>query len=161
MAPARIFLRDPCGSYMGPLKGVKRPSKNSKWSDKRQVKIMVRLGGGSFRRDRLDGYPRPSRKPLEKSETEKKWLAQVPPGSSSGVQLERQKFKAAPKVPTLPPGFLPARACVVGDKVIAEADYGEIILEVVEVAPFMIMGRDIRTGRLLGLEPGTIVQVAI
>jgi len=82
----------------------------------------------------------------------------TPPGS--GERLERQNFKAAPKPKELEPGYVHARACVVGDKIVAEADYGEIILEVVEVAPFMVMCRDIRTGRLLAVLPDTIVQVA-
>ena len=120
---------------------------------------MGSLGGGFGRRRRLDAPSRPARKkPLENQGLEK-WLNQVPPGAS-GARLERQKFKATPKPKELPPGYVYARACVVGDKIVAEADYGEIILEVVEVAPFMVMCRDIRAGRLVGVEPGTIVQVA-
>jgi len=119
---------------------------------------MVRLGG-SFRRSRLEG-PRPVKsKPLEKSEQEKRWLSQVPPGSS-GERLERQKFKAAPKPKELPPNFIYAKAAAVGDRIIAADDSDDILLQVVEVAPFMIMCRDVRTGRLLGVGPEVIVEVA-
>ena len=118
-------------------------------------------GSGSFRRGRrFDTPPRPARKPLEKGEAEKKWLNLVPPGSST-QRLERQKFKASPKPKELEAGFVYARACVVGDKIVASDDYGaDIILQVTEVAPFMVVCRDIRTGRALGVLPDTIVQVA-
>ena len=97
---------------------------------------MVRLGGG-FRRSRLEANPRRRSKPLEKSEQEKQWLSQVPPGSSSAARLERQKFKAAPKPKELPPGFIYAKAAVPGDKIIAEDDFGDIILQVVPTSPFI------------------------
>ena len=71
--------------------------------------------------------------------------------------MERQKFKAAPKPKELPAGYVYARACVPGDKIVAADDY----VLVTGVAPFMVLCRDIRTGRALGLEPDTIVQVAI
>ena len=119
---------------------------------------MVRLGGG-FRRSRLEG-PRPARKKLEKGAEEKRWLSQVPPGSSSGVQLERQKFKAAPKPKELPPGFIYARAAVPGDKIIAEADYGDVILQVVEVSPWMVVCVNIATVKPSAVLPSVIVQVA-
>jgi len=120
---------------------------------------MGKLGGSFQRRSRL-ADPRQRSKPLEKSEEEKKWLSQVPPGSPSGARLGGRDFKAAPKVPELPPGFLPARACVPGDRIVAAADYGDVILEVVEVAPWMVVCRDIRTGKVVGVLPGVICQVA-
>ena len=105
--------------------------------------------------------PRPARsKPLEKSADEKKWLAQVPPGASSAVRLERQKFKSAPKEKELPPGFLPARACVVGDKIVAEADYGDVVLKVVEQTPWMTVCVNVATGKAVGVLPSVIVEVA-
>ena len=120
---------------------------------------MPSLGGGFGRRRRLDS-PRPARKkPLEKSEQEKKWLAQLPAGSSSGARLERQKFKASPKPKELPPGFIYAKAAVPGDRIVAAADHGDI-LEVVEVSPMMVVCRDIRTGKALGVLPDVIVEVA-
>ena len=104
--------------------------------------------------------PRPAKKkPLEKSADEKRWLSQVPPGSS-GARLGGRDFKAAPKMPELPLGFLPARACVVGDKIIAADDYGDVVLEVVEQCPWMCVCVDIRTGKALGVLPSTIVEVA-
>lgn len=122
---------------------------------------MGSLGGGFGRRRRLDTSPPPARKkPLEKSEQEKRWLAKLPPGASSG-RLERQSFRAAPKPKELEPGYVYARACVVGDKIVASDDAGaDILLQVTEVAPFMVICRDIRTGRALGVLPDTIVQVA-
>ncbi len=120
---------------------------------------MVRLGGG-FRRSRLEGS-RPTRaKPLEKSEQEKKLLAQVPPGASSAVQLERRKVKVAPKPKELPPGFIYAKAAVVGDKIVAVDDYGDVILQVVEVSPWMVVCRCVRSGKALGVLPSVIVEVA-
>ena len=120
---------------------------------------MVRLGGG-FRQSRLEGS-RPTRaKPLEKSEQEKKWLAQVPPGASSAVQLERRKVKATPKPKELPPGFMYAKAAVVGDKIVAVDNDGDVILEVVEVAPWMVTCVNVATGEALGVLPNVIVQVA-
>jgi len=123
---------------------------------------MGTLGGSFQRRSRLAEDPRPARKkPLEKSELEKRLLAQVPPGASSGARrLERQRFKASPKPKELPAGYVYAKAAVVGDKIIAAADYGDVILEVTEVAPFMVICRDLRTGRVVGVEPNTIVEVA-
>ena len=120
---------------------------------------MVRLGGG-FRQSRLEGSRPARKKPLEKLEQEKWWLSQVPPGSSSGVRLERQRFKAAPKVPELPPGFLPARAAVPGDKIIAADDYGDVILQVVEQTPWMTVCVNVVTGKAVGVLPSVIVQVA-
>ena len=80
--------------------------------------------------------------------------------SESGARLGGRDFKAAPKVPELPPGFLPARACVPGDKIVAEADYGDVILQVVEQSPWMTVCVDIRTGKALGVLPSCIVEVA-
>jgi len=121
----------------------------------------MRLGGSFQSRSRLADNPRPARKkPLEKGDAEKKWLAQVPPGSFSGARLGGRDFKAAPKGPELPPGFLPARACVPGDRIIAADDYGDVILQVVEQTPWMTVCVDIRSGRSLGVLPSVIVQVA-
>jgi len=118
-----------------------------------------RLGGSFNRRSRLADSPRRS-KPLEKSAEEKRWLAQTPPGSSSGARLGGRDFKAAPKVPELPPGFIYARAAVPSDRIIAEDDYGDVVLKVVEVSPWMVVCVDIRTGKALGVLPSTIVEVA-
>ena len=119
---------------------------------------MVRLGGG-FRRSRLEGSRPAKGKPLEKSADENKWLAQVPPGSSGG-QLERQKFKAAPKPKELPPGYVYARACVPGDKIIAVDDCDDVLLQVIEVSPWMVVCINLATRETLGVLPGVIVEVA-
>ena len=120
---------------------------------------MPGLGGsGAFRRDRLDS-PRPRSKPLEKSDAEKFWLSKTP--EHSETRLERRDFRAAPKPPELPPGFIPARAAVVGDRIMTSDDYGDVVLQVVEQAPWMKICRDIRSGKLLGVLPETIVEVAI
>ncbi len=74
--------------------------------------------------------------------------------------MERQKFKVAPKPKELPPGFIYAKAAVPGDRIIAGADYGDVILQVVEQSPFMVVCRDIRTGKALGVVPSCIVEVA-
>jgi len=124
----------------------------------RQVKVMVKLGGTFQRRPRLADSPRPARKKLEKSEQEKRWLSQVPPGSS-GARLERQKFKASPKEKELPPNFIYAKAAVPGDRIVAADDYGDVILEVVEVSPWMVVCVDVRTGRALGVLPSCIVEL--
>ena len=122
---------------------------------------MGQLGGGFQRRSGLADNPRPARsKPLEKSEDEKRWMAQVPPGASSAVQLERRKVKAAPKPKELPPGFIYAKAAVVGDKIVAVDNDGDVILEVVEVAPWMVTCVNVATGEALGVLPNVIVQVA-
>ena len=121
---------------------------------------MGTLGGSFQRRSRLADNPRPARKKLEKGAEEKRWLSQVPPGSSSGAWLERQKFKAVPKPKELPPNFIYAKAAVPGDKIIATADHGDVILQVVEVSPFMVVCVDIRTGKALGVLPSVIVEVA-
>ena len=119
-------------------------------------------GSGSFqRRSRLADNPRPAKKkPLEKNADEKRWLSQTPPGSSSGARLERQKFKVAPKPKELPPGFIYAKAAVPGDRIVAASDYGDVVLKVVEVSPFMVICHDIRTGKAVGVLPSCIVQVA-
>ncbi len=122
---------------------------------------MGQLGGGFERRSRLADNPRPARsKPLEKSADEKRWLSQVPPGSSSGVRLERQKFKAAPKPKELPPGFICAKAAVPGDLIMAVSVHGDVVLKVVEVSPFMVVCVNVSTGKALGVLPSCIVQVA-
>lgn len=93
-------------------------------------------------------------------EDEKRWLSQVPPGSSSGVQLERQKFRSAPKPKELPPNFIYAKAAVVGDKIVAVDGDNDVILEVVEQSPWMVVCVNVATGAPLGVLPGVIVQVA-
>ena len=109
----------------------------------------------------LHELPRPARKKsLEKGEEEKRWLSQVPPGTSSAARLGGRDFKAAPKPKELPAGFIYARAAVPGDKIIATDDYGDVVLKVVEVSPFMVVCVDIRTGKALGVLPSVIVEVA-
>ena len=121
----------------------------------------MRLGGSFQRRSRLADNPRPARKkPLEKGEEEKRWLSQVPPGTSSAARLGGRDFRPALKVPELPPGFLPARACVPGDRIVAVDDYGDVVLKVVEVSPFMVVCINVATGKAVGVLPSVIVQVA-
>ena len=81
-------------------------------------------------------------------------------GASSGARLGGRDFKAAPKVPELPPGFLPARACVPGDRIVAASDYGDVVLEVVEQSPWMTVCVNILTGKAVGVLPSVIVEVA-
>jgi len=91
---------------------------------------------------------------------ETRWLSQVPPGASGG-RLERRKFKTAPKPKELPAGYVYARACVVGDKIVAADDDGaDILLQVTEVSPWMVVCVNVATGEPLGVLPGVIVQVA-
>ncbi len=109
----------------------------------------------------LHELPRPARKKsLEKGEEEKRWLSQVPPGSSSAARLGGRDFKAAPKPKELPAGFIYARAAVPGDKIIATADHGDVILQVVEVSPWMVVWVNVATGKAVGVLPSAIVQVA-
>ncbi len=49
---------------------------------------------------------------------------------------------------------------MVGDKIVAEADHGDLVLKVVEQTPWMTVCVDIRTGKALGVLPSVIVQVA-
>ena len=63
---------------------------------------------------------------------EKRWLSKTP--ELSGTRLERRKFKATPEPPELPPGFIPARAAVVCDRIMAAADYDDVVSQVVESA---------------------------
>ena len=121
----------------------------------------MRLGGGFQRRSGLADNPRPARsKPLEKGDAEKRWMAMTPPGAGNAAQLERRKFKAAPKPKELPPGYVYARACVPGDKIVAVDGDGDVLLQVVEVAQDMVICVNLATRETLGVLPGVIVEVA-
>ena len=115
-------------------------------------------GGGFQRRRRLDAPKSKPRQPLKKDSPLMERLRRQT--TETAVRLGRSNFRQAPKPNELPPGYVPARACLIGDQIVAADDHGDCVLEVVEQAPFMTICRDIRTGKLLGVLPDTIVQVA-
>ena len=113
-------------------------------------------GGGSFRPPRLN--PKRSKPALKKdSPLLERLKAQTPDGS--GSSLGRQSFKPAPKAAELPPGFLPARAAVVGDII---SCHGDVIGRVVghRESDGVVLCREVSTDQLFGVAPNTIVEVA-
>ena len=124
---------------------------------------MPGLGGsGAFRRARLDS-PRPARsKPLEKSEQEKRWLSKTP--EHSGTLLGRRNFKAAPKPPELPSGFIYARAAAVKDIIGCQKSDGDIVIAKVVAhrqSDGMVLCRNVATGEKFVVGGDVIVELGI
>ena len=118
---------------------------------------MPTLGGGFGRRRRLDTPSRQRSKPLEKGETEKKWMAMTPPGS--GTRLGRAGY--GPKPPSLPPGYVYAKAAAVGDVISCEGDEREVIGKVLVHRPRdgAVLCRNLATGGHFVVAGDTIVEL--
>ena len=122
---------------------------------------MGSLGGsGSFRRGRrFDTSPRQRSKPIVKGETEKKWMAMTPPGSSS-ARLGRAGY--GPKPPSLPVNFIYAKAAAIGDVITAEGDEHEVIGKVLcHRTDGVVVCRDLATGKRFGVGPDVIVELGV
>ena len=115
-------------------------------------------GSGSFRRGRrLDTTPRQRSKPLEMGEAEKKWLAMTPPGA--GTRLGRAGY--GPKPPSLPAGYVYAKAAAIGDVISCEGDEHEVIGKVLAHRPRdgAVLCRNLGTGGHFVVAGDTIVEL--
>ncbi len=115
-------------------------------------------GSGSFRRGRRFDTPSRRSKPLEKGETEKKWMAMTPPGS--GTRLGRGGY--GPKPPSLPAGYVYAKAAAIGDVISCEGDEREMIGKVLgHREDGVVVCRDVATGKRFGVGPDVIVELGV
>ena len=87
-------------------------------------------------------------------------MAMTPPGSSSGTRLGRGGY--GPKPPSLPAGYVYARACAVGDVITAEGDEREVIGRVLgHRKDGVVVCRDLATGKPFGVGPDVIVELGV
>jgi len=118
-------------------------------------------GSGSFRRGRrFDAPSRQRSKPLEKSEQEKYWLSQLPPGSSSSARLGSTGY--GPKPPSLPVNFIYAKGAAIGDVISCQGDDAEVIGRVLgHRKNGVVVCRELTTGKRFGVGGDVIVELAV